>query len=90
LSTLNCDKCVEDNCPKHDEELVKKTSNGDQDAYVELIRRHHATCINMANHFARPRRGARDEVQNELDSQVARHFVEALKYRRLTTPTWDG
>ena len=79
MSTLTCDKCVEDNCPKHDEELVKKTSNGDQNTYGELIQMHHATCINIATHFARTTRA---KSKMDFDSQAARHFVETLKYRR--------
>jgi hypothetical protein len=66
MCTLTCDKCVENNSPKYDDEVVKKTCNGDQPAFGELIHRHHAACINIATLSLGDRDEAKDEVQNVL------------------------
>lgn len=60
MCPLICDRCVEGNCPKHDEEL---TSNGYREGFGELIRKHHATCNNIATLILRNSDQAKDEVQ---------------------------
>ncbi len=45
------------------DELLNRTRLGDQDAFTELIQRHHATCINIATCILRDREEAKDQVQ---------------------------
>src|SRR5215510_8619442 len=47
-----------------DPTLVGLARQGDQDAFGELIRRHHRRCVDLATFFLRNRGDAEDEVQN--------------------------
>jgi RNA polymerase sigma-70 factor (ECF subfamily) len=47
-----------------DQELVRVAQSGSQDAFCELIQRHHQKCLNMATCVLRDRAEAEDEVQN--------------------------
>ncbi len=48
---------------QNDDKLVEKARAGDRDAFGELIRKHHGTCVTIATRILRDRSEAEDEVQ---------------------------
>jgi RNA polymerase sigma-70 factor (ECF subfamily) len=63
LSSVGCDKRTQDIGIQCNEELLNRIRLGDQDAFTELIQRHHASCINIATCILRDREEAKDQVQ---------------------------
>jgi len=58
MSSLACGGATQS-----DEDLVKRTREGDSGAFGELIERHHASCVNIATFILRNRAEAEDELQ---------------------------
>lgn len=63
VSSVGCDNRTQNIDTQSNEELLNRTRNGDQDAFTELIQRHHASCINIATCILRDREEAKDQVQ---------------------------
>src|ERR1700722_9964756 len=63
VSSIGCDNRTQNIDTQGNEELLNRTRLGDQDAFTELIQRHHATCINIATCILRDREEAKDQVQ---------------------------
>lgn len=63
VSSVGCDNRIQNIDTQSNEELLKRTRLGEQDAFTELIQRHHATCINIATCILRDREEAKDQVQ---------------------------
>ncbi len=63
VSSVGCDNRTQNIDTQSNEELLNRTRLGDQDAFTELIQRHHATCINIATCILRDREEAKDQVQ---------------------------
>jgi RNA polymerase sigma-70 factor (ECF subfamily) len=63
VSSVGCDNRIQDIDTQSNEELLKRTRLGEQEAFTELIKRHHATCINIATCILRDREEAKDQVQ---------------------------
>src|SRR5277367_6271934 len=63
VSSVGYDNGTQEVYPHSNEELLNRTRSGDQDAFTELIQRHHATCLNIATCILRNRDEAKDEVQ---------------------------
>ena len=63
ISSVGCDNRTQGIDTQSNEELLNRTRQGDQNAFTELIQRHHATCINIATCILRDREEAKDEVQ---------------------------
>jgi RNA polymerase sigma-70 factor, ECF subfamily len=63
VSSVGFDNQTQDNRTLDNEELLTRSRQGDQNAFTELIQRHHATCINIATCILRDRDQAQDEVQ---------------------------
>jgi RNA polymerase sigma-70 factor (ECF subfamily) len=63
VSSVGFDNQTQDNQTLDNEELLTRSRQGDQNAFTELIQRHHATCINIATCILRDRDQAQDEVQ---------------------------
>jgi RNA polymerase sigma-70 factor (ECF subfamily) len=63
VSSIGCDNRTQNIDTQGNEELLNRTRLGDQDAFTELIQRHHASCINIATCILRDREEAKDQVQ---------------------------
>ena len=63
VSSVGCDNRIQNIDTQSNEELLKRTRLGEQDAFTELIQRHHATCISIATCILRDREEAKDQVQ---------------------------
>jgi RNA polymerase sigma-70 factor, ECF subfamily len=63
VSNNSCDDRIQNSDTQSNEELLNRTRLGDQDAFTELIQRHHASCINIATCILRDREEAKDQVQ---------------------------
>jgi RNA polymerase sigma-70 factor, ECF subfamily len=63
VSNNSCDDRIQNSDSQSNEELLNRTRLGDQDAFTELIQRHHASCINIATCILRDREEAKDQVQ---------------------------
>jgi RNA polymerase sigma-70 factor (ECF subfamily) len=63
VSSVGCDNRTQNIDTQGNEELLNRTRMGDQDAFTELIQRHHASCINIATCILRDREEAKDQVQ---------------------------
>ncbi len=63
MLSVGCYNRTQDINTQSNEELLNRTRLGDQDAFTELIQRHHATCINIATCILRDREEAKDQVQ---------------------------
>ena len=63
VSSVGCYNRTQNIDTQSNEELLNRTRLGDQDAFTELIQRHHATCINIATCILRDREEAKDQVQ---------------------------
>lgn len=59
-----------------DEALLKRTRDGDQSAFGELIQRHHVTCINIASSIL----GDRDEAKDEVQKACWKAYVHLDQY----------
>lgn len=58
MASFACAKQLES-----DDELLKRTRDGDQSEFGELIQRHHTTCIHRASEMLRDRDRTKDEAQ---------------------------
>ena len=47
-----------------DPQLIEAARDGDQDAFGELLQRHHRRCLNLATSILRDRGEAEEETQN--------------------------
>jgi RNA polymerase sigma-70 factor (ECF subfamily) len=63
VSSVGSDNRIQDINTRSNEELLKRTRLGEEDAFTELIQRHHATCLNIATCILRDREEAKDQVQ---------------------------
>ena len=66
VARVGCNNHTQDVHIQSNEELLRRSRLGEQDAFTELIQRHHSTCIKIATCILRDRDEAKDEVQQAL------------------------
>lgn len=85
MRSADCDQGAEDKYASTDDELLKRTRDGDQSAFGELIQKHHSACVHLAASILQNYDDAMDEVQKAYWKAYAhldqyRYGVEILPW----------